>query len=211
MAGCCLEHLSLLHIISILDLNLVYCCRLLPIFPRVNNARRDFLQDGLGKDTGHNLLVYEFNFHGVLNSYTFCEQDCTYLVIFIPVFFLQKISAYTGEKNTYFEMLILINVKISRAITILILVAQSIVVILAAILLAVGSGPRIHFLQVDTSVFIQSFLVPTESPGFAEISGQACRRCGTSLPLGGGTAARSFLSRIKSLFGRRFQRTNTVY
>ena len=49
MAGCCLEHLSLLHIIYILDLNLVYCCRLLPSFPRGNIARRDFLQDGLGK------------------------------------------------------------------------------------------------------------------------------------------------------------------
>ncbi|KAJ6697982.1 TETRASPANIN [Salix purpurea] len=122
-----------------------------------------------------------------------------------------KISAYTGEENTCFEMVILINVKIIRAITILILVAQSSVVILAAILLAAGGEPRTHFLEVDTSIFIQSFLVPTESPGFAEISGQACRRCGTSLSLGGGTARRSFLSRIKSLLGRRFQRPNTVY
>uniref|UniRef100_A0A6N2KZS0 Uncharacterized protein n=1 Tax=Salix viminalis TaxID=40686 RepID=A0A6N2KZS0_SALVM len=178
----CLRNLTIHHdIISILDLNLVYCCRLLPSFPRGDNAGRDFLQDGLGK-------------------------DCTSHVIFIPVFFLQKISAYTGEENTYFEMVILINVKISRAITILILVAQSSVVILAAILLAAGAEPRTHFLEVDTSIFIQSFLVPTESPGFAEISGQACRRCGTSLSLGGGTARRSFLSRIKSLLGRRFQR-----
>jgi aspartate aminotransferase len=38
--------------------------------------------------------------------------------------YVQKISAYTGEKNTYFEMFILTHVKISRAITILILVAQ---------------------------------------------------------------------------------------
>uniref|UniRef100_A0A6N2LAE1 Uncharacterized protein n=1 Tax=Salix viminalis TaxID=40686 RepID=A0A6N2LAE1_SALVM len=133
--------------------------------------------------------------------------EATMLVaIFFKMDWGKKISAYTGEENTYFEMVILINVKISRAITILILVAQSSVVILAAILLAAGAEPRTHFLEVDTSIFIQSFLVPTESPGFAEISGQACRRCGTSLSLGGGTARRSFLSRIKSLLGRRFQR-----
>ncbi|KAB5553246.1 hypothetical protein DKX38_010557 [Salix brachista] len=138
--------------------------------------------------------------------------EATMLVaIFFKMDWGKKISAYTGEENTYFEMVILINVKISSAITILILVAQSSVVILAAILLATGAEPRTHFLEVDTSIFIQSFLVPTESPGFAEISGQACRRCGTSLSLGGGTARRSFLSRIKSLLGRRFQRPNTVY
>ncbi|KAG5244275.1 hypothetical protein OIU76_008877 [Salix suchowensis] len=138
--------------------------------------------------------------------------EATLLVaIFFKMDWGKKISAYTGEENTCFEMVILINVKISRAITILILVAQSSVVILAAILLAAGGEPRTHFLEVDTSIFIQSFLVPTESPGFAEISGQACRRCGTSLSLGGGTARRSFLSRIKSLLGRRFQRPNTVY
>lgn len=128
-----------------------------------------------------------------------------------PSLLLQKISAYTGEKNTYFEMFILTHVKISRAITILILVAQSSVVILAAILWAVGSEPRTDFLEVDTSVFIQSFLVPAESPGFAERPGHACRRCGTSLPLGGGNALRSLLSRFKSLLRRRFQRTYTVY
>ncbi|XP_061964112.1 tetraspanin-18-like isoform X2 [Populus nigra] len=133
------------------------------------------------------------------------------VAIFFKTNWGKKISAYTGEKNTCFEMFILIHVKISCAITILILVAQSSVVILAAILWAVGREPRTDFLEVDTSVFIQSFLVPAESPGFAERPGQACRGCGTSLPLGGGNAPRSFLSRFKSLLRRRSQRTYTVY
>lgn len=92
-----------------------------------------------------------------------------------------------------------------------VIILQSSVVILAAILWAVGREPRTDFLEVDTSVFIQSFLVPAESPGFAERPGQACRGCGTSLPLGGGNAPRSFLSRFKSLLRRRSQRTYTVY
>lgn len=46
----CLRNFTIHYdIISILDLNLVYCCRLLPSFPWGNIARRDFLQDGLGK------------------------------------------------------------------------------------------------------------------------------------------------------------------
>lgn len=92
-----------------------------------------------------------------------------------------------------------------------VIILQSSVVILAAILWAVGREPRTDFLEVDTSVFIQSFLVPAESPGFAERPGHACRGCGTSLPLGGGNALRSFLSRFKSLLRRRSQRTYTVY
>lgn len=164
---------------------------------------------------GH--IIANCNSNSTLFFYIFAiccllSLEATMVVaIFFKMDWGKKISAYTGEKNTNFEMFILTHVKISRAITILILVAQSSVVVLAAILWAVGSEPRTHFLEVDTSVFIQSFLVPAESPGFAEISGQACRGCGTSLPLGGGNAPRSFLSRIKSLLRRRFQRTYTVY
>lgn len=92
------------------------------------------------------------------------------------------------------------------------IVFQISVVILAAILLAGGTEPRTHFQEVDTTpVFSQSFLVPAESPGSAEDSRQACRRCGTVLSLRGENAPRGFFSRIKRLLRRRFQRTNTVY
>lgn len=82
------------------------------------------------------------------------------------------------------------HVKISRAIMLLIMVAQISVVILAAILLAVGTEPRTHFQEVDPPVFSQSFLVPAESPGSAEGSRQACRRCGTVFSLRGENAPR---------------------
>uniref|UniRef100_A0A6N2NIL1 Uncharacterized protein n=1 Tax=Salix viminalis TaxID=40686 RepID=A0A6N2NIL1_SALVM len=85
------------------------------------------------------------------------------------------------------------------------------VVILAAILLAAGTEPRTHLQEAYTSVFSQSFLMPAEPPGFAESSGQVCRRCGTVLSPRGENAPRGFFSRIKSLLRRRFQRTNTVY
>ncbi|KAJ6435041.1 hypothetical protein OIU84_000306 [Salix udensis] len=85
------------------------------------------------------------------------------------------------------------------------------VVILAAILLAAGTEPRTHLQEADTWVFSQSFLMPAEPPGFAESSGQVCRRCGTVLSPRGENAPRGFFSRIKSLLRRRFQRTNTVY
>lgn len=91
------------------------------------------------------------------------------------------------------------------------IVFQISVVILAAILLAGGTEPRTHFQEVDTPVFSQSFLVPAESPGSAEGSTQACRRCGTVLSPRGENAPRGFFSRIKRLLRRRFQRTNTVY
>ncbi|KAF9662215.1 hypothetical protein SADUNF_Sadunf18G0030100 [Salix dunnii] len=83
-------------------------------------------------------------------------------------------------------------------------------VILAAILLAAGTEPRTHLQEADTSVLNQSFLMPAESPGFAESSGQVCRRCGTVLSPRGENAPRGLFSRIKSVL-RRFQRTNTVY
>ncbi|KAJ6295555.1 hypothetical protein OIU78_023558 [Salix suchowensis] len=85
------------------------------------------------------------------------------------------------------------------------------VVILAAILLAAGTEPRTHLQEAYTSVLNQSFLMPAESPGFAESPRQVCRRCGTVLSPRGENAPRGFFSRIKSLLRRRFQRTNTVY
>ncbi|KAJ6435042.1 hypothetical protein OIU84_000306 [Salix udensis] len=133
------------------------------------------------------------------------------VAIFFKIDWGKQISTYTGQKNTDFEILVLIHVKISRAIMLLILVAQISVVILAAILLAAGTEPRTHLQEADTWVFSQSFLMPAEPPGFAESSGQVCRRCGTVLSPRGENAPRGFFSRIKSLLRRRFQRTNTVY
>uniref|UniRef100_A0A6N2NK11 Uncharacterized protein n=1 Tax=Salix viminalis TaxID=40686 RepID=A0A6N2NK11_SALVM len=133
------------------------------------------------------------------------------VAIFFKIDWGKQISTYTGQKNTDFEILVLIHVKISRAIMLLILVAQISVVILAAILLAAGTEPRTHLQEAYTSVFSQSFLMPAEPPGFAESSGQVCRRCGTVLSPRGENAPRGFFSRIKSLLRRRFQRTNTVY
>ncbi|KAL9338904.1 hypothetical protein Peur_067919 [Populus x canadensis] len=133
------------------------------------------------------------------------------VAIFFKIDWGKQITAYTGQKNTNFEILMSIHVKISRAIMLLIMVAQISVVILAAILLAGGTEPRTHFQEVDTPVFSQSFLVPAEPPGSAEDSRQACRRCGTVLSPRGENASRGFFSRIKRLLRRRFQRTNTVY
>lgn len=133
------------------------------------------------------------------------------VAIFFKIDWGKQITTYTGKKNTDFEILMSIHVKISRAIMLLIMVAQISVVILAAILLAGGTEPRTHFQEVDTPVFSQSFLVPAESPGSAEGSTQACRRCGTVLSPRGENAPRGFFSRIKRLLRRRFQRTNTVY
>ncbi|KAB5514000.1 hypothetical protein DKX38_027906 [Salix brachista] len=133
------------------------------------------------------------------------------VAIFFKIDWGKQISTYTGQKNTEFEILVSIHVEISRAIMLLILVAQISVVILAAILLAAGTEPRTHLQEADTSVLSQSFLMPAESPGFAESSGQVCRRCGTVLSPRGENAPRGCFSRIKSLLRRRFQRTNTVY
>ncbi|KAJ6674102.1 TETRASPANIN-19-LIKE [Salix viminalis] len=75
------------------------------------------------------------------------------VAIFFKIDWGKQISTYTGQKNTDFEILVLIHVKISRAIMLLILVAQISVVILAAILLAAGTEPRTHLQEADTSVF----------------------------------------------------------
>ncbi|KAJ6295556.1 hypothetical protein OIU78_023558 [Salix suchowensis] len=133
------------------------------------------------------------------------------VAIFFKIDWGKQISTYTGQKNTDFEILVSIHVKISRAIMLLIMVAQISVVILAAILLAAGTEPRTHLQEAYTSVLNQSFLMPAESPGFAESPRQVCRRCGTVLSPRGENAPRGFFSRIKSLLRRRFQRTNTVY
>lgn len=133
------------------------------------------------------------------------------VAIFFKIDWGKQITTYTGQKNTDFEILMTFHVKISRAIMLLIMVAQISVVILAAILLAAGTEPRTHFQEVDPPVFSQSFLVPAESPGSAEGSRQACRRCGTVFSLRGENAPRGFFSSIKRLLRRIFQRTNTVY
>ncbi|KAJ6862446.1 hypothetical protein NC652_039323 [Populus alba x Populus x berolinensis] len=140
----------------------------------------------------------------------FCSRLCFSCHIY-PRLLSQQITTYTGQKNTDFEILMTFHVKISRAIMLLIMVAQISVVILAAILLAAGTEPRTHFQEVATPVFSQSFLVPAESPGSAEGSRQACRRCGTVFSLRGENAPRGFFSSIKRLLRRRFQRINTVY
>ncbi|XP_034917440.1 tetraspanin-19 isoform X2 [Populus alba] len=133
------------------------------------------------------------------------------VAIFFKIDWGKQITTYTGQKNTDFEILMTFHVKIRRAIMLLIMVAQISVVILAAILLAAGTEPRTHFQEVATPVFSQSFLVPAESPGSAEGSRQACRRCGTVFSLRGENAPRGFFSSIKRLLRRRFQRANTVY
>ncbi|KAG5225371.1 tetraspanin [Salix suchowensis] len=103
------------------------------------------------------------------------------VAIFFKIDWGKQISTYTGQKNTDFEILVSIHVKISRAIMLLIMVAQISVVILAAILLAAGTEPRTHLQEAYTS-----------PPGFAESPRQVCRRCGTVLSPRGENAPEAF-------------------
>ncbi|KAG7972825.1 hypothetical protein I3843_07G202300 [Carya illinoinensis] len=140
-----------------------------------------------------------------INNYSLCIYIVTICsLVFLEVAVLvailfnldweRKLMEYIDEHHQKFESFVIFHLTMCRMVLITILVAQINVLVLAIILWAIGTEPRIQVSRSDTHYdFNHSFLLRTSTPILHDLR-QICRQCQA---LSRGNPRQSLLSYIK--------------
>ncbi|XP_030543139.1 tetraspanin-19-like [Rhodamnia argentea] len=140
----------------------------------------------------------------IITLLSLLSLEATVLVlIFFKMNWAKLILEYIEEDHVSFKIFVVFHVKMCRLIVLLTLMLQIIVIVLAVILWAVGTGPRTDQ-TLDIGSLRQSFLVWPNTPTPVENS-QTCRGCSEMYSR---NPRQSFLSYLKGVITSRFQRTS---
>ncbi|KAK6927384.1 Tetraspanin/Peripherin [Dillenia turbinata] len=109
--------------------------------------------------TNHSLAIYILSICSLLSL-----QVAVIVTIYFKMDWASEIDKYIDDNHKYFERFVIFHLTMCRCITVIVVVAQANVVLLAAILWFVGIEPRIHCHTSDPPSFRFSFLIGPDSP-----------------------------------------------